>query len=294
MELRNLKNENGVYTIKTETTFSDCVVGDGIILAMSKEREQLIKYTSDLKIISAEPIKYTSMQEYRFKKHIFLVFETTNTWARKKMMMMSKAKAEWIKLWMTTPGSSCDYISSIKGIYQVHPKKYIIITTECDSYHRSNIYTDIVAEIDLDKNETKKMFRLSMKYNYEHERSPRFIFSQNYHGDYIDKVLDLYTGFSYSIPDSSIKSKENIVECYSSKEIIVLQINQGYYLYINGYLVYQYTSEEYESVLYNLRNKITKHSHKLKNSDTEYFFTVPIGESLCIWGKKEKPEMITL
>ena len=77
--LRNLKNEiingNGVCTIKTETTFSDCVVGDGIIIAISKERKQLIKYTSDLEIISVETIEYVSMREYRFKKLIFLVFE---------------------------------------------------------------------------------------------------------------------------------------------------------------------------------------------------------------------------
>lgn len=77
-------NENGVYTIKTETTFSDCVVGDGIILAMSRERKKLIKYTTDLDIISGEPLEYVSMKEYRFKKLIFLVFETKDSFVEKK------------------------------------------------------------------------------------------------------------------------------------------------------------------------------------------------------------------
>lgn len=302
MDLRNLKNEiineNGVCTIKTETTFSDCVVGDGIILAISKERKQLIKYTSDLDIISVEPIEYVSMQEYRFKKLIFLVFET-NTWATKKVMMMSKGNAEWIELWMSKPATSCDTIDKIKGIYQLHPKKYIIITTELDSYDRRCLmYKDVVAEIDLDTNQTKKMFIFSgkarLQYNYNHESSPRFIFFHDYHSSYVREVFDLYTGFSYSIPDSSVENKEDIIQCYSSKETMVLEINQEFYLYINGYLVYQYTSEEYESVLCNLRNNIRKHSHGVKNSKTDYFFTVRIGESLCIWKKNEKPEMITL
>lgn len=301
MNLKNeIINENGVYTIKTETKFSDCVVGDGIILAMSKERKQLIKYTTDLDIISVEPLKYVSMQEYRFKKLLFLVFET-DSFATKEMMMISKGNAEWIKLWMTTPGSSCDTIDKIKGIYQVHPKKHIIITTECNSYDpRDVIYRDVVAEIDVDTKQTKKMFTLGKQehcwYEYNHETFPRFIFSQNYRSrdGHVDKVYDLYTGFCYKMPGSSVKSKEDIVECYSSKGVIVFLINQEYYLYINGFLVYQYTSEESESVLYNLRNKITKYSRKLENFNTEYFFTVIIGKNLCIWKKDEKPEMIAL
>lgn len=300
MDLRNVKNEiikeKGVYTIKTETTFSDCVVGDGIILALSKEREQLIKYTTDFDIISVEPINYVSMQEYRFKKHLFLVFET-NSFATKAVIMMSKGKAERIELWMTKPGSSCDTIDEIKGIYQVHPKKYIIITTERDGYERSNIiYQDIVAEIDISERRTKKMFTLESnkycRYVYEYKSCPRFIFS--YYDMDICTVYDLHTGFCYKMPDSSVKSKEDIVECYSLKAVIVLQINQKYYLYVNGYLVYQYTSEEYERILYNLKNKLTSHAYKLEYSKIEYFYTLPIGKSLCIWKKNEKPEMITL
>lgn len=299
MELRNLKNEiineEGVCTIKTEATFSDCVVGDGIILAMSKERKQLIKYTSDLDIISVEPLSYVSMQEYRFKNVIFLAFET-NSWATKDVMMISKGEAEWIKLWRSKAGASCDTIDKIKGIYQVHPKKYIIITTECDSYDRFNvIYTDVVAEIDVNKKKTKKMFMFKRQekcwYGYNHKNSPRFIFYYDYRykNRYLDKVYDLYTGFCYKMPDSFIENEKDIIQCYSSKEIIVLKINQEFYLYINGYLVYQYTSEEYESVLYSLRNKITKHSH-----EEYFFFTLPIGKGLCIWKKNEKPEMIAL
>lgn len=209
------------------------------------------------------------------------------------MIMISKGNAEWIKLWMTKGATSFYSINEIKGIYQVHPKKYIIITTECDTYDPRNvIYQDVVAEIDVDTKQTKKMFILESQgycmYEYNHESSPRFIFSQNYcsrDGRHVNEVYDLYTGFCYKMPDSSAKNKEDIIVCYSSKEVIVLQINQGYYLYINGCLVYQYTSEEYESILYNLRNKIkiTKHS-----------CTVIIGKNLCIWNKKEKPEMITL
>lgn len=294
MDLRNVKNEiikeKGVYTIKTETTFSDCVVGDGIILALSKEREQLIKYTTDLDIISVERMQYVSMQEYRFEKHLFLVFET-KSWETKAVIMMSKKEAKRIKLWMTTPGSSCNTIYEIKGIYQVHPKKYIIITTERDDYYRYDVkYQDVVAEIDLEKGQTKEMFTLGSRYVYEHKRCPRFIFS--YYGR---NVYDLYTGFCYEMPDSSsVKSEEDMVVCYSSKAVIVLQINQKYYLYVNGYLVYQYTSKEYERILDNLKNKLTKHSYKLEYSQKEYFYTLPIGKSLCIWKKNEKPEMITL
>lgn len=195
--------------------------------------------------------------------------------------------------------NKADYYCKIigfKGIYQVHPKKYIIITTERKKHRVCTEDRDVVAEIDVKKKQTKKMFILEeQSYEYDYKSSPRFMFSQ-YHrkSRKVDEVFDLYTGFRYKMPDSSVKSKKDIVECYSSKEVIVLQINQGYCLYINGYLVYRYTSEEYESVLYNLRNKITKHSRKLDSFDTEYFFTVIIGKNLCIWKKKEEPEMIAL
>lgn len=314
MGLRNLKNEiineNGLYTIKTETTFSDCVEGDGIILAMSKERKQLIKYTTDLDIISVEPIEYTSMQEYRFKELVFLVFKKNSVYkgiseCTKEIMMMSKGNAEWIKLYTSRQMiSSNDMIDEIK-IYQLHTKKYIIVTTERDREELGYISDKkVVAEIDVDTKQTKKMFILeNLKngwYEYNRNSSPRFIFlrrsqwNNNVWDKYVDKVYDLYTGNCYKMPDFFVKSKKDIIQCYSSKEILVLEINQEFYLYINGYLVYQYTSEEYESVLYNLRKKITKHSRELKNFEKEYFFTVIIGKNLCIWKKKEKPEMITL
>lgn len=298
VENNKLSKEDSGYTIKTETTFSDCIVGDGIILALSKERKQLIKYSDKMDIISVESMKHNyyssfSVKEYRFKDIIFLDFFFDEY--RHELMMLTKGEAEWIE-WQLKDGTK--RVSGLDNIYQVDKYKYIVDIEVCDDYFKT--YQEIIAEIELKNKQAKEMFDIRTEEGYSGFYHPkqclRFMFHCQYNSyDRIEEIIeifDLYTGFRYKLPKGHIIEEDIFIE-YSSKEIIVLQIKKKYYVYVNGYSVYEYTSEEHDTVLYNLKNKKEKYSYghtpNSQNDCTIELFTVPIGKQLCSWIKGGEP-----